>query len=218
MLIKLDAVVLIDGAQAVQHSKVDVRELDADFFAFSGHKVYGPTGIGVLYGKEDLLNAMEPYQGGGDMIKNVSFEKTTYNDLPYKFEAGTPDICGAIVLSDAIEYVSQVGLENISEYENELLKYGTEKLKEIDGFRLIGNAKNKTSVISFLLDGIHPYDVGTILDKQGIAVRTGLHCTEPLMKRFGIPGTVRASFAMYNTKSEIDALINGVIKAKKMLS
>jgi cysteine desulfurase/selenocysteine lyase len=215
---KAGAVVLIDGAQAIQHSKVDVRELDADFFAFSGHKVYGPTGIGVLYGKEDLLNAMEPYQGGGDMIKNVSFEKTTYNDLPYKFEAGTPDICGAIVLGKAIEYVSEIGLENISEYENDLLKYGTDKLKEIDGFRLIGNAKNKTSVISFLLDGIHPYDVGTILDKQGIAVRTGLHCTEPLMKWFGIPGTVRASFAMYNTKSEIDALINGVIKAKKMLS
>lgn len=215
---KVNAVVLIDGAQAVQHSKVDVREIDADFFAFSGHKVYGPTGIGVLYGKEDLLNAMEPYQGGGDMIKNVSFEGTTYNELPYKFEAGTPDICGAIVLGDAIEYVSQIGLENISDYENELLKYGTEKLIEIDGFKLIGNAKNKTSVISFLLEGIHPYDVGTILDKQGIAVRTGLHCTEPLMKRFGIPGTVRASFAMYNTKSEIDALINGVIKAKKMLS
>lgn len=215
---KVNAVVLIDGAQAVQHSKVDVREINADFFAFSGHKVYGPTGIGVLYGKEDLLNAMEPYQGGGDMIKNVSFEGTTYNDLPYKFEAGTPDICGAIVLGDAIEYVSQIGLENISEYESELLNYGTEKLREIDGFRLIGNAKNKTSVISFLLEGIHPYDVGTILDKQGIAVRTGLHCTEPLMKRFGIPGTVRASFAMYNTKSEIDILINGVIKAKKMLS
>lgn len=215
---KAGAVVLIDGAQAVQHSKVDVRELDADFFAFSGHKVYGPTGIGVLYGKEDLLNAMEPYQGGGDMIKNVSFDGTTYNNLPYKFEAGTPDICGAIVLGEAIEYVSKIGLENISEYENELLKYGTAKLKEIDGFRLIGNAKNKTSVISFLLAGIHPYDVGIILDKQGIAVRTGFHCTEPLMKRFGIPGTVRASFAMYNTKSEIDALINGVIKAKKMLS
>lgn len=215
---KAGAVVLIDGAQAVQHSKVDLREIDADFFAFSGHKVYGPTGIGVLYGKEDLLNAMEPYQGGGDMIKNVSFEVTTYNDLPYKFEAGTPDICGAIVLGEAIEYISRIGLENISEHENELLKYGTEKLTEIDGFRLIGNAKNKTGVISFLLDGIHPYDVGTILDKQSIAVRTGLHCTEPLMKRFGIPGTVRASFAMYNTKSEIDALVNGVIKAKKMLS
>ena len=212
------AVVLIDGAQAVQHTKVDVRELDADFFAFSGHKIYGPTGIGVLYGKEDLLNAMSPYQGGGDMIKNVSFELTTYNELPYKFEAGTPDICGAIVLSDAIEYVSKVGLDNISEYESELLKYGTDKLKEIEGFRLYGNAKNKASVISFLLEGIHPYDVGTILDKMGIAVRTGLHCTEPLMKRFGIPGTVRASFAMYNTKNEIDALVDGVKKAKKMLS
>ncbi|MCX6158639.1 MAG: cysteine desulfurase [Ignavibacteriae bacterium] len=212
------AVVLIDGAQAVQHTKVDVRELDADFFAFSGHKIYGPTGIGVLYGKEDLLNAMSPYQGGGDMIKNVSFELTTYNELPYKFEAGTPDICGSIVLGDAIEYVSQVGLDNISEYESELLKYGTDKLKEIDGFRLYGNAKNKASVISFLLEGIHPYDVGTILDKMGIAVRTGLHCTEPLMKRFGIPGTVRASFAMYNTKNEIDALVDGVKKAKKMLS
>lgn len=212
------AVVLIDGAQAVQHTKVDVRELDADFFAFSGHKIYGPTGIGVLYGKENLLNAMSPYQGGGDMIKNVSFELTTYNELPYKFEAGTPDICGAIVLGDAIEYVSQVGLDNISEYESELLKYGTEKLKDIDGFRLYGNAKNKASVISFLLEGIHPYDVGTILDKMGIAVRTGLHCTEPLMKRFGIPGTVRASFALYNTKDEIDALVDGVKKAKKMLS
>jgi len=212
------AVVLIDGAQAVQHTKVDVRELDADFFAFSGHKIYGPTGIGILYGKEELLNKMSPYQGGGDMIKNVSFEKTTYNEIPYKFEAGTPDICGAIVLADAIEYVKGIGLENISEYESELLKYGTDKLREIEGFRLIGNAKNKASVISFLLEGLHPYDVGTILDKQGIAVRTGLHCTEPLMKRFGIPGTVRASFAMYNTFSEIDALVNGVKKAKKMLS
>jgi len=212
------AVVLIDGAQAVQHTKVDVRELDADFFAFSGHKIYGPTGIGVLYGKEDLLNKMSPYQGGGDMIKNVTFEKTTYNELPYKFEAGTPDICGAIVLGDAIDYVSEIGLDNISEYESELLKYGTEKLSEIEGFRLIGNAKNKASVISFLLNGLHPYDVGTILDRQGIAVRTGLHCTEPLMKRFGIPGTVRASFAMYNTIGEIDALVNGVKKAKKMLS
>lgn len=212
------AVVLIDGAQAVQHTKVDVRELDADFFAFSGHKIYGPTGIGILYGKEELLNKMSPYQGGGDMIKNVSFEKTTYNELPYKFEAGTPDICGAIVLADAIEYVIGIGLENISEYESGLLKYGTDKLREIEGFRLIGNAKDKASVISFLLEGLHPYDVGTILDKQGIAVRTGLHCTEPLMKRFGIPGTVRASFAMYNTFSEIDALVNGVKKAKKMLS
>ena len=209
---------MIDGAQAVQHSKVDVQELDADFFAFSGHKVYGPTGIGVLYGKEELLNAMNPYQGGGDMIKSVSFEKTTYNELPYKFEAGTPDICGAIVLPEALEYVKKVGLENIAKYEDELLNYGTEKLKEIEGFRLIGNAKNKTGVISFLIDGIHPYDAGTILDKQGIAVRTGHHCAEPLMNRFGIPGTVRASFGMYNTKSEIDALVDGVKKAKKMLS
>lgn len=212
------AVVMIDGAQAVQHSKVDVQELDADFFAFSGHKVYGPTGIGVLYGKEELLNAMNPYQGGGDMIKSVTFEKTTYNELPYKFEAGTPDICGAIVLPEALEYVKKVGLENIAKYEDELLNYGTEKLKEIEGFRLIGNAKNKTGVISFLIDGIHPYDAGTILDKQGIAVRTGHHCAEPLMNRFGIPGTVRASFGMYNTKSEIDALVDGVKKAKKMLS
>ena len=212
------AVVMIDGAQAVQHSKVDVQELDADFFAFSGHKVYGPTGIGVLYGKEELLNEMNPYQGGGDMIKSVTFEKTTYNELPYKFEAGTPDICGAIVLPEALEYVKKVGLENIAKYEDELLNYGTEKLKEIEGFRLIGNAKNKTGVISFLIDGIHPYDAGTILDKQGIAVRTGHHCAEPLMNRFGIPGTVRASFGMYNTKSEIDALVDGVKKAKKMLS
>lgn len=212
------AVVLIDGAQAVQHSAVDVQELDADFFAFSGHKVYGPTGTGVLYGKEELLNEMNPYQGGGDMIKSVSFEKTSYNELPYKFEAGTPDICGAIVLPEALEYVKKTGLGNIEEYENELLNYGTEKLKEIEGFRLIGNAKKKTSVISFLIDGIHPYDVGTILDKQGIAVRTGHHCAEPLMNRLGIPGTVRASFGMYNTKSEIDALVDGVKKAKKMLS
>lgn len=212
------AVVMIDGAQAVQHSKVDVQELDADFFAFSGHKVYGPTGIGVLYGKEELLSAMNPYQGGGDMIKSVTFEKTTYNELPYKFEAGTPDICGAIVLPEALEYVKKVGLENIAKYEDELLNYGTEKLKEIEGFRLIGNAKNKTGVISFLIDGIHPYDAGTILDKQGIAVRTGHHCAEPLMNRFGIPGTVRASFGMYNTKCEIDVLVDGVKKAKKMLS
>lgn len=212
------AVVLIDGAQAVQHNKVDVRELDADFFAFSGHKVYGPTGIGVLYGKESILEKMQPYQGGGDMIKNVSFEKTTYNELPYRFEAGTPDIAGAIVLSEALKYVEHTGLHNISKHEKELLIYATEKLNEIDGFKIIGTAENKTSVISFLIGNIHPYDIGTILDKQGIAVRTGLHCTEPLMNRFGIPGTVRASFAIYNTKEEIDALADGVKKAKKMLS
>lgn len=212
------AVVLIDGAQAVQHAKVDVRELDADFYAFSGHKMYGPTGIGILYGKEKLLDSMPPYQGGGDMIKNVSFEKTTYNELPYKFEAGTPDISGAIVLKEAVNFINEIGIENIAGHERELLEYGTSKLSEIDGFRLVGNAKEKASVISFLLGGIHPYDTGAILDKMGIAVRTGLHCTEPLMNRLGIPGTVRASIAMYNTKEEIDALVNGVIKAKKMLS
>ncbi len=212
------AVVLIDGAQAVQHTKVDVRGLDADFYVFSGHKMYGPTGIGILYGKEKLLDSMPPYQGGGDMIKNVSFEKTTYNELPYKFEAGTPDISGAIVMTEAVKYINEIGIENIAGHERELLEYGTSKLSEIDGFRLVGNANEKASVISFLLDGIHPYDTGAILDKMGIAVRTGLHCTEPLMKRFGIPGTVRASIAMYNTKEEIDALVNGVIKAKKMLS
>lgn len=211
------AVVLIDGAQSVQHGKINVLDLDADFFAFSGHKMYGPTGIGVLYGKEKLLDAMPPYQGGGDMIQNVSFEKTTYNELPYKFEAGTPDISGAIVLSEAVNYMISVGMENIANHERELLEYGTAKLREIDGFRLVGSAKNKTSVISFLLGGIHPYDTGMILDKMGIAVRTGLHCTEPLMKRFGIPGTVRASIAMYNTKSELDLLVEGVKKAKKML-
>jgi cysteine desulfurase / selenocysteine lyase len=212
------AVVLIDGAQAVQHNKVDVRELDADFFAFSGHKVYGPTGIGVLYGKENILEKMQPYQGGGDMIKNVSFEKTTYNELPYRFEAGTPDIAGAIVLSEALKYIENAGLNNISVHEHGLLVYATKKLNEIDGLRIIGTAEKKTSVISFLIDGIHPYDAGIILDRQGIAVRTGLHCTEPLMNRLGIPGTVRASFAMYNTKEEIDLLVEGVKKAKKMLS
>ncbi len=196
------AVVLIDGAQAVQHNKVDVRDLDADFFAFSGHKVYGPTGIGVLYGKENILEMMQPYQGGGEMIKNVSFEKTTYNDLPYRFEAGTPDIAGAIVLSEALKYVEHTGLHNIAKHEKELLTYATEKLNEIEDFRIIGTAEKKTSVISFLIGGIHPYDIGTILDKQGIAVRTGLHCTEPLMNRCGIPGTVRASFGMYNTNEE----------------
>ncbi|MDD5362138.1 MAG: cysteine desulfurase [Ignavibacteria bacterium] len=212
------AVVFIDGAQSVQHLKVDVRELDADFYAFSGHKMYGPTGIGILYGKEKLLDSMRPYQSGGDMIKNVSFELTTYNELPYKFEAGTPDISGAIVLSEAVRYINSIGLDNISRHEHELLEYGTAKLREIEGFRLYGNAKNKASVISFLLEGIHPYDTGTILDKMGIAVRTGLHCTEPLMKRFGIPGTVRASIAMYNTKSELDSLFEGVKKAKRMLT
>lgn len=210
--------VLIDGAQAVQHLKVDVRELDADFYAFSGHKIYGPTGIGVLYGKEKLLGDMPPYQTGGDMIESVSFEKTTFNKLPYKFEAGTPDISGSIGLAAAIDYINQAGIENIRRHENEVLKYATEQLSKTEGVRLIGTSENKSGVLSFLLDGIHPYDTGAILDKLGIAVRTGVHCTEPLMKFLGIPGTVRASFAMYNTKDEADLLIRGVQKAKSMLS
>jgi len=209
--------VMLDGAQAVQHVKIDVKELDCDFLAFSGHKIYGPTGIGVLYGKEKLLEEIPPYQGGGDMIKNVSFEKTTYNDLPYKFEAGTPNIEGSIGLATALNYVEDTGIENIAKYEHELLEYATEKMNEIDGMKIIGTAKEKTSVISFLVGNTHPYDIGTLLDQLGIAVRTGVHCTEPLMKFFGIPGTVRASFAFYNTKEEIDTLVNGIKRASRML-
>ena len=210
--------VLIDGAQSTQHCKIDVRELDADFFAFSGHKVFGPTGIGVLYGKEKFLDSMPPYQGGGDMIKNVSFEKTTYNTLPYKFEAGTPDISGSIGLGAAIDYVNSIGIENIYNYEKDLLNYATEKISQIPDLKIIGTAQHKASVISFVCGNTHPYDTGTILDQQGIAVRTGVHCTEPLMNFFKIPGTVRASFAFYNTKDEVDILINGITKANKMLS
>lgn len=187
-------------------------------FVFSGHKIYGPTGIGVLYGKENLLEKMPPYQGGGEMIKHVSFEKTTYNELPYKFEAGTPDIAGSIGLGAAIDYVNKIGLENISAYEKEILNYATTELNKIDDFRIIGNAKNKASVISFLVGNIHPYDTGVILDQMGIAVRTGHHCTEPLMNYLKIPGTARASFAFYNTKEEIDLLVKGIIKVKEMLS
>jgi cysteine desulfurase/selenocysteine lyase len=209
--------VMIDGAQAVQHFKVDVKELDCDFFAFSGHKIYGPTGIGVLYGKENLLEEMPPYQGGGDMIKNVTFEKTTYNDLPYKFEAGTPNIADSIGLAAALNYVSDIGLDNIAKYEHELLEYGTNKMQEIEGMRIIGTANEKASVISFLVGNSHPYDIGTLLDQLGIAVRTGVHCTEPLMEFFGIPGTVRASFAFYNTKEEIDSLVSGIKRASSML-
>ena len=213
-----DIPVLIDGAQATLHEKIDVQELDADFYAFSGHKVYGPTGIGVLYGKRRWLDAMPPYQGGGEMIKTVSFEKTTYNELPFKFEAGTPDISGVIGLGIALEYVKSLGYENIGEHESELLRYATEKLLEIPGLRIVGTSKNKASVISFLIDGTHPYDIGTILDKLGIAVRTGHHCTQPLMKRFEIPGTVRASFAVYNNKEDIDRLVEGVTRAARMLA
>lgn len=210
--------VLLDGAQAVPHMAVDVQALDCDFYVMSGHKLFGPTGVGVLYGKEEWLNKLPPYQGGGDMIKTVSFEKTTYNELPFKFEAGTPNIAGVIGLKTAIDYVNEIGLDAIADYEQELLEYGTEKLSQIEGLKIYGTAKNKASVISFLLDGIHPYDAGTILDKLGIAVRTGHHCTQPVMTRFGIPGTVRASFAFYNTKEEIDALYEGLLRVKKMFS
>ncbi|WP_333627192.1 cysteine desulfurase [Sphingobacterium siyangense] len=211
------AVVLVDAAQAVQHIQIDVQKLDVDFLVFSGHKMYGPTGVGVLYGKEDLLNTMPPYQGGGDMIKEVTFEKTTYNELPFKFEAGTPNIEAGICLNEAIDYINSIGLENIETYEHDLLQYATEKLAEIPGMRFIGTAEKKCSVISFVIDGTHPYDVGVILDKLGIAVRTGHHCAQPVMDRFGIPGTIRASLAVYNTKEEIDILVAGIQRAVNML-
>jgi len=204
--------VMIDAAQAVNHLEVDVQELDCDFLAFSGHKLYGPTGIGVLYGKIDLLEAMPPYMGGGDMISKVTFEKTTYNELPHKFEAGTPDIAGAIGLGTAVEYVKNIGINNIRKHESELLEYATEKVSEIPGLRIIGNAKDKTSVLSFVLENIHPHDIGTFLDFEGVAIRTGHHCTQPLMDRFKIPATSRASFGMYNTKEEIDVLVKGLKK------
>lgn len=209
--------VLIDGAQSVPHTKIDVQDLDCDFFAFSGHKMYGPTGIGVLYAKKKYLEIMPPYQGGGDMIKTVTFEKTIYNDLPHKFEAGTPNIADTIGLGAAIDYINETGYENISYHENELLKYGTEKLTEFPEIRIIGTAKYKASVISFLIGDIHPYDAGVILDKLGIAVRTGVHCTQPIIDYYKLPGTVRASFCFYNTKQEIDILVEGVKKVIKML-
>lgn len=208
---------LVDGAQSIPHMKVDVQDLDADFYTFSGHKAFGPTGTGILYGKEKLLEELPPYQGGGEMIKTVTFEKTTYADLPHKFEAGTPHIEGGIVLGTAIDYLNEIGLEQIAAYEQELLEYGTNKLKEFEGMRIIGEAKEKTSVISFLLGKNHPYDVGMILDKLGIAVRTGHHCTQPIMDRLDIPGTVRASFAFYNTKEEIDRFAEGLRKVEAML-
>jgi cysteine desulfurase/selenocysteine lyase len=206
------SVVLIDGAQGVPHLTVDVQDLDCDFYAFSGHKVYGPTGIGVLYGKQALLDAMPPYQGGGDMILSVSFEKTTYNALPYKFEAGTPNISGVIGLATALDYVSSIGLENIAAHEHDLLLYATARLEEIPGLRIIGTAAEKASVISFTLEGVHPHDIGTILDQDGIAVRTGHHCAQPLMMRFNVPATGRASFGLYNTREEADALVAGLHK------
>ncbi len=207
----------LDGAQAVPHMKVDVQDLDCDFYSFSGHKLFGPTGIGVLYGKEKLLRQLPPYQSGGGMIKTVTLQHTDFADLPQKFEAGTPHIEGGIALGTAIEYVNKIGLEAIHHYENQLLRYATSKLESIEGLRIIGTAKNKASVISFVIDGVHPFDLGTILDKLGIAVRTGHHCNQPLMQRFGIPGTVRASFAFYNTIEEVDVLTAGINKAIKML-
>ena len=212
------ALALIDGAQAAPHLKIDVQALDADFYTFSGHKVYGPTGIGILYGKARLLNAMPPYQGGGDMIKSVTFQKTIYNDLPYKFEAGTPNIAGGIGLGAAFDYVTRIGLDKIAAYEHELLVYGTEALSRIPGLRLIGTAREKAAVLSFVMDGIHPHDIGTVLDRQGIAVRTGHHCAQPVMDRFGVPATARASLALYNTFAEIDALVAGLGKVKEIFS
>lgn len=208
---------LVDGAQSIQHMKIDVRDMDCDFFVFSGHKVFGPTGIGVLYGKEALLDKMPPYQGGGDMIQKVTFERTTYNELPYKFEAGTPHIAGGICLGKAFEYLNQFDLESIKAYENELLDYAQDLLLTFEDMVIVGDARKKTSVVSFNVDGIHPFDMGTLLDKQGIAVRTGHHCTQPLMDFFKIPGTVRASFAFYNTKEEIDIFIAAVEKSINML-
>jgi len=209
--------ILIDAAQAIQHMPVDVQELDADFLAFSGHKVYGPTGIGVLYGKEKWLNELPPYEGGGDMIKNVTFEKTTYNELPFKFEAGTPDIAGGIVLGVALDYVKKIGLSTIQKAEEELIEYAYNSLSAIPSLRFIGEATHRAGAISFLVDKIHPFDMGEILDKQSIAVRTGHHCTQPVMDLYKIPGTVRASFAFYNTPSEVDSLVQGIDKAKHML-
>ena len=213
-----NAVVVVDGAQAVPHLAVDVRALDCDFYVFSGHKLYGPTGIGVLYGKSALLNAMPPYQGGGDMILSVTFEKTTYNKIPHKFEAGTPDISGVIGLAAAINYVNELGLDRIEAHERDLLRQATESLSTIPGIRLIGTAKEKASVLSFVMDGIHPHDIGTILDQEGIAIRTGHHCAQPVMERFGIPATARASFAFYNTREEVNALVKGIDRVREVFA
>jgi cysteine desulfurase/selenocysteine lyase len=212
------AAVLIDGAQATPHLRPDVQALDCDFYVFSGHKVCGPTGVGILYGKEEWLRKLPPYQGGGEMIAEVTFEKTTYADLPHKFEAGTPNIEGGIVLGTAIDYMNAIGFDDIAAYEHELLLYGTQRLQEIEGLTIFGTSENKTSVISFNIEGIHPYDIGTIIDKLGIAVRTGHHCAQPIMNFFNIPGTIRASFAFYNTKEEIDIFVEAVKKAQMMLS
>lgn len=208
--------VLVDGAQAIHHTPIDVQELDCDFYVFSAHKMYGPTGVGILYGKEELLKDMAPYQGGGDMIKNVTFEKTTYNDLPHKFEAGTPNIVGGLGLGAAIDFINSVGFDFIQKHEAELCRFASSELKNIQGLRFIGTAQKRAGLVSFVLDGIHPYDTGVILDKLGIALRTGHHCTQPVMNFFGVPGTVRASFAVYNTKQEIVRLVEGIDRVKRM--
>jgi cysteine desulfurase / selenocysteine lyase len=215
---KAGAVVLVDGAQSTVHLNIDVQDMDCDFFVLSSHKIYGPTGVGVLYGKKQLLESMPPYQGGGEMIKEVYFDNITYNDLPYKFEAGTPNIADTVAFKAALDFTKAIGKETIRQYENELLDYATEQLQQIGGLRIIGNARNKISVISFVIDKVHPQDLGILLDNRGIAVRTGHHCAQPLMDCYRIPGTTRASFAMYNTKEEIDALIAGLQKAVKMLT
>ncbi|WP_027065380.1 aminotransferase class V-fold PLP-dependent enzyme [Maribacter sp. Hel_I_7] len=214
---KVGAAVLIDGAQAAPHLVADVQALDVDFYTCSAHKICGPTGVGMLYGKEEWLNKLPPYQGGGEMIAEVTFEKTTYADLPHKFEAGTPNICGGIAFGAALDYMNAIGFEEIAKYEHELLEYATQELLKIEGLKIYGTAKNKTSVISFNIEGVHPYDMGSILDKLGIAVRTGHHCAQPIMDFFKIPGTVRASFAFYNTIEEVDILVAGITKAKSML-
>ena len=210
--------VLVDGAQAVPHLQVDVQELDCDFYAFSGHKMYGPTGVGVLYGKKRLLEAMPPYQGGGDMISSVTFEKTTYNRLPFKFEAGTPNIAGVIGLGAAIEYLGRISLERVAVHEHYLLAYATERISSLPGVRLIGTAQEKAAVLSFVLEGVHPHDIGTVLDQEGIAVRTGHHCAQPVMQFFGVPATTRASFALYNTEEEVDALMRGICKVQEIFA
>ncbi|TCC96079.1 cysteine desulfurase [Pedobacter hiemivivus] len=214
---KVGAKVLVDGAQSAVHLDIDVQDMDCDFFAFSGHKVYGPTGVGALYGKKELLENMPVFQGGGEMIKEVTFERTTYNDLPYKYEAGTPNIADTIALKTALDFIKSIGKDQIRAHEAELLAYATAQLEAIPGLKIIGNAQDKVSLVSFVIEGVHPQDIGVLLDNMGIAVRTGHHCTQPLMKRFGIPGTVRASFALYNQKEEIDVLVAGLHKALKML-
>ncbi|MFK8039098.1 MAG: aminotransferase class V-fold PLP-dependent enzyme [Crocinitomicaceae bacterium] len=214
---KVGAKVLVDAAQSLQHFKVDVQDLDCDFMVFSGHKIFGPTGVGILFGKEELLNDLPPYQGGGDMIKSVTFEKTTYNGLPHKFEAGTPNIIGGIALGTAFEWLNSIDLNAVAKHESDLLSYATEQILSIDGVKIYGTSKHKSSVLSFLVDGLHPYDIGTLLNQQGVAVRTGHHCTQPIMDFFKIPGTIRASFSLYNTKADVDAFINALKKAINML-